>query len=240
MKNYIYCYLSLLLIFSCVSDPKKPQLQNTTYAVENSPSVEANVVFIQGEGQAFDKMNSTITDSTLASIFPDKSVNGIQEALEAFVNNYKAFKKDFPESDDVWELSVETEVVFQSETIITYSINTYSYTGGAHGNDHISLLNFDVSSGALIKNSDLFTKPQEFKNIARTMFIESQQQSNDSFKIEDYFFGNEFALPENMGYSDDGFILLYNVYEIASYAQGYTEFAIPFEDLNGILKYSPY
>ena len=54
--------------------------------------------------------------------------------------------------------------------------------------------------------------------------------------IEDYFFGEPFHLPDNIGYSEEGLILLYNVYEIASYAQGYTEFRIPFSELNTYLK----
>ena len=41
-------------------------------------------------------------------------------------------------------------------------------------------------------------------------------------------------LPENIGFSDEGVILLYNVYEIAPYSEGITEFTIPFEE---VLKY---
>jgi hypothetical protein len=240
MKSYFLYAILLLILVSCISDPEKPQLDYNSYGVEDFPSVEANIVFVKGEGAQFEKINKVIVDSTLAYLMQEEPVDSIQEALEKFVKNYQSFKKDFPESDQVWELSVETEVVFQTETVITYSINTYSYTGGAHGNDHITLLNFNASNGDLIGISDLIRKPREFKAIARQKFIESQKATNESFRMEDYFFGEDFELPENMGYSEDGFVLLYNVYEIASYAQGYTEFAIPFEDLDGILKFSPY
>ena len=54
--------------------------------------------------------------------------------------------------------------------------------------------------------------------------------------MEDVFFGKPFQLPENIGYSDDGLVLLYNVYEVASYDQDYIEFVIPFEELGSYLK----
>ena len=51
----------------------------------------------------------------------------------------------------------------------------------------------------------------------------------------DYFFGEEFHLPANIGYNDEGVLLFYNVYEIASYAVGITEFTIPFEEVEDYL-----
>ncbi|MEM1001149.1 MAG: DUF3298 domain-containing protein [Bacteroidota bacterium] len=240
MKKFVLFTLVFSLLNSCISDPKKTELDSNTYKLEGHPTVQANVVFVRGEGQHIDKINEVIIDSTIGSIFPDKPLESVPAALEEFVNNYKTFKKDFPETEQIWELSVETEVVFQSETVITYSISTYSFTGGAHGNDRIILLNFNPITGEHLKNSDLFKDTNAFLKIAKETFIESQKANNPLFSLEDYFFGEDFRLPENMGYSDDGFILLYNIYEIASYAQGYTEFAIPFEALNGLLNIAPY
>ena len=52
----------------------------------------------------------------------------------------------------------------------------------------------------------------------------------------DYFWGEPFHLPENIGLNDEGVIFFYNVYEIASYADGITEFTIPFSDIESLLK----
>ena len=200
----------------------------------------ANVIFIQGEQSAIQTINKTIIDSTIASIFPDSQFNTVPETLDAFVNDYETFKADFPESNQAWELRVETEIVFESKTVITYSINSYTFTGGAHGNDRIQLLNFDPITGRILMNSELFSDPESFKNIARDAFLTSQNSSNQNFNMEDYFFGEEFTIPENMGYSETGFILLYNVYEIATYDQGYTEIAIPYDHLERVLSLAPY
>ncbi len=53
--------------------------------------------------------------------------------------------------------------------------------------------------------------------------------------MEDYFFGNDFQLPESLGFSDEGLIILYNPYEIASYSQGIIEFTIPYDTINDYL-----
>lgn len=225
---------------SCLSDSNDNAYTTESFSVNDFPNIKANIVFVSNDTPESQKINQVIIDSTLASLYLDKPVDNIQEALDTFVSDYKGFKKDFPDSNGVWELIVETEVVFESETVISYSINTYSFTGGAHGNDRIILLNFDASTGNIINQGDLFQDLEKLKNIAESFFIKSQKESSDTFNMEDYFFGQEFQLPENMSYSDDGFLMLYNVYEIASYAQGYTEFVIPYDELEGILKISPY
>ena len=53
--------------------------------------------------------------------------------------------------------------------------------------------------------------------------------------MEDFFFGKDFQLPETLGYSDEGLIVLYNPYEIASYSQGIIEFTIPYSEISSFL-----
>jgi hypothetical protein len=53
--------------------------------------------------------------------------------------------------------------------------------------------------------------------------------------MTDFFFGKDFVLPENIGYNEEGLLLLYNTYEIASYAMGITEFTIPYSEINNLL-----
>ena len=240
MKKIIVLSLLFSFFFSCLSDGKKASVAEKVFEAKDHPSVQANIRFLEGTGDAYNAMNTIIIDSTLASLYLEKPSESIPLALEEFASQYEAFKKEFPESEQQWELNVETEIVFESETVLTYAINTYTYTGGAHGNDRVILLNFNATTGALLNNSELFTNMSEFTKVAKDWFIKTQKASNPDFSMEDFFFGEHFKLPENMGYSDDGFILLYNVYEIASYAQGYTEFAIPYDALKGLLKKAPY
>jgi len=240
VKKFLGLVLLVGVLTSCMSERKKTTTKETSFTTEDFPTIQANIHFLEGQGKAYEEMNNTIIDSTLASFYLDRPAASVPDALDTFVKRYESFKADFPEAAQVWELSVETELVFESNTVLTYSINTYTYTGGAHGNDRLQLLNFDVQTGAILQPTALIKDQEAFRTVAERYFMSSQKASSTTFNIEDYFFGEEFKLPETMGFTEEGMVLLYNVYEIASYAQGYTEFTIPYEALDGMLKISPY
>ena len=63
-----------------------------------------------------------------------------------------------------YEHTIETEVLYITESIITMGLSVYSDTGGAHGSDTIEFLNFDPETGNLYSNEDLFTNIEGFKN----------------------------------------------------------------------------
>ena len=86
----------------------------------------------------------------------------------------------------------------------------------------------------MYSNEDLFTNIEGFKTLAKTYFLDHMK--NEGSNISEFFFGKDFQLPENIGFNEEGVILLYNVYEIASYNQGYTEFVIPLENVLQFLK----
>ena len=52
----------------------------------------------------------------------------------------------------------------------------------------------------------------------------------------EYFFNEDFDLPNNIGFNDEGIMFFYNVYDIASYADGITEFTVPYHTLEALLK----
>ena len=158
----------------------------------------------------------------------------LEEAIDKFDKAYYEFKEGFPSSEQRWNASIEGEVVYQSPQIITIAMNSYLDTGGAHGNDNITFLNFNAKTGDTFTNEDLLEINDELINLAKTYF---EREAADLGKsMDDYFFGEQFHLPANIGFSDEGVVFLYNVYEIASFADGYTEFVIPFSELSNVLK----
>ena len=112
-------------------------------------------------------------------------------------------------------------------------LTVYTDTGGAHGNDNITFLNFNPENGKLFSNKELINNFDGFKTLAESYFLDHMK--NEDSDIEELFFGKPFQLPKNIGFNDKGIILLYNVYEIASYNQGYTEFFIPKEKAKAFL-----
>lgn len=156
----------------------------------------------------------------------------IKEALKQFNTEFVSFKKEFPEASQKWEAFIDGEVTFQSAELISIAINSYLDTGGAHGNTHVKFFNFNAQTGKLYSKDDLIVNADELSKVVQKKLKAEIEANSNEESMEDIFFGKEFQLPESIGYSDEGLIILYNPYEIASYAQGIIEFTIPFEEVS--------
>lgn len=227
-----------MLLNSCETEFNPATFKTTSI----DKAFEANISAIYDKATGNTELSKTINTNVEKAIVSalsttDEEQKDLNTYLKGFNTEFVNFTKDFPDaSEPVWELNIETEITYQSEAIITIAISTYVFEGGAHGNDQIKFLNLDAKTGQPFSQSDLITNEKDFKTLAESYFLKSLEIENSDLKMEDYFFGEPFHLPENIGFSDDGLVLLYNVYEVASYAQGYTEFVIPFEDVESYLK----
>ena len=65
--------------------------------------------------------------------------------------------------------------------------------------------------------------------MAKTYFDASIKDKSTLFEKDN------FTLPVNIGYTEEGLILAYNVYEIAPYSTGLIDFTIPYEEADDYL-----
>ncbi len=228
-----------LVLFSCKKD--SIPLSFSDQSIEKTQNANITISYPKAEG---DKIISTNINKTIENFLAneinmsektDKALT-LDEAIKGFDQEYKAFKDDFSDSTQQWEALIESEVNYESENIICVTVNSYLDTGGAHGNSHVTFLNFDKKTGKLLKREDIITDEDAFKDIAKPYFEKATKPLSNDESEEDMFFGEAFQLPENIGFNSGGVILLYNVYEIASYAQGITEFTIPYKEAKPFLK----
>lgn len=145
-------------------------------------------------------------------------------------------ESEFP---TIWELETTSEVLFVSSRAISISMENYGYTGGAHPNSNMVLLNFDLSTGKPLELSALISDMQAMKRLAERAFRESRDLSPDADLNEAGFFGdNGFQLPANFGITPEGLYFYYNSYEIAAYAAGPTDFVLAWKDLGDLVRKS--
>ncbi len=237
MKRPFYLIVLLVLLSSCNSESKPITFE--TVVAENSYDADVTLIYDKAEGntELSKTINKAIESAIIMTLNSSENEVDLTTALDNFNTEFVNFTTNFPEADaPKWELFIETERIYQSEDLITMAITTYEYKGGAHGNDKISFLNLEAQTGTVLNQNDLIKNLPEFKDLAETYLKPSLSAEDKDLKMEDLFFGEPFQLPENIGFSEDGLVLLYNVYEIASYNQGYTEFVIPFENAQAYLK----
>ncbi|MFD1062428.1 DUF3298 domain-containing protein [Winogradskyella litorisediminis] len=234
----VFVPLLLLVCLSSCKEEVKP-LEFETIFVEDNFQTEIEVAFDMAKenSDVAKNINKEIKKAILKNIpiSENSKIETIDEALKDFETQFLNFKNDFEDSEQTWYLSVETELIYKSENIITMGLSTYSDTGGAHGNGTIQFLNFNPETGKILPQTEFISNMDGFKKLAESFFLDHMK--NEGTDVSEFFFGKPFQLPENIGFNDEGVILLYNTYEIASYNQDYIEFVIPMETAQDFLSF---
>lgn len=237
LKKLIPFVVFLLVLSACDSEVKPVEFKTNTI----STAFEADISVAYDEATHSNDLSKAINKSIETAILhtvnsADKETD-IDAVLKHFNDEYLKFVQEYPEAaEPIWELNIESELTYQSPEIITIAISAYEFKGGAHGNDQVKLLNLDAKTGSTLEINDIINDVEGFKKLAEAKFLKSIEKDKNNLTMESFFFGEPFKLPENIGFSEEGLILLYNVYEVASYDLGYTEFMIPFEDAEAFLK----
>ncbi|WP_034042676.1 DUF3298 and DUF4163 domain-containing protein [Wocania ichthyoenteri] len=225
------------LLLGCKKD-MSIVFSETKLTSENNSIVDVNIPLTDENNDIAKSINLSIKDYVIGALQigepNNSSSKSVEESIKNFNNEYNNFINDFPESTQEWEAQIDGEVILKTQDIISVSLTSYTNTGGAHGNLNISFLNFDASTGKIIDNDKLFTDIEGFKTIVKKYFDASAEGKDLLFDSEN------FQLPENIGFSDDGVILLYNTYEIAPYSTGIIEFSIPIEEANPYLVFNSF
>lgn len=237
MKHIISIIAFILVLTSCSSEIKPATFETISVNEVFDAQITATYSKAEGNSELSNTINTNVETIIIETLSTPENKRELKTLLQDFNTEYLEFKKNFSEeSEPVWELDIESELTYQSEEVITIAISTYEFKGGAHGNDQIKFLNLDAKTGNVLDLNDIIEDKAKFKTLAKSHFKKTFELEGATVNMEDFFFGEPFQLPENIGYSDEGLVLLYNVYEVASYDQGYIEFVIPFDELDSILK----
>lgn len=232
IKHYFLIGCCCLFVFSCKNDPLIT-FKETSITSNDGLIVEVNIPLAEGSKTVADAINNTVEKSVISSLqigdIDTLAFHSIKDGIEGFNKEFETFKHDFPETAYPWEAQIDGDVMYQSNTIISLALTSYTNTGGAHGNLVIRFFNFNAQTGKTIPNTELFHDKATFYNLAKTCFQEQVDYKNILFEPE------KFVLPSNIGYSEDGIILLYNTYEIAPYSAGVIEVTIPYDQVNSLL-----
>ena len=238
MKKIALIIVMIPLFWSC-DDEVQITFEDTLIETTEKAKISIDIPKAVGTAEVAAKINDVIekhvaNQTNMANdSMRDISLN---DAIQKFNYEYITFKNDFPESPQQWEALIDGEVIFQTPEIISITINAYVDTGGAHGNTIVRFLNFDAQTGEQLTKTDLIEDMKGFIKVVEKAFKVETKPEDENETMEDFFFGEEFQLPETIGYTDEGVVILYNTYEIASYAQGITEFTIPFADVEQYLR----
>lgn len=249
MKKFLALLLLTGLITSCGKTNKQDENKADNAVSINFVSKEYNkteegvtgkiaIPFAEGETATAKAINEKIY-STLKSVILIKSTaTTYEELLDAFAADYQGLKKEFPSSAIGYDITVEGSVELNNANLICIELDTYLFTGGAHGIPYTYALLFDGQTGKELAINDVISDIPAFTKVAEANFRKTFEIATDA-KITStgFTFENDtFALPSTILFNDHNVILHYNHYEIASYAEGDKEVSIPLEEVKDLLK----
>ncbi len=208
----------------------------------NCAKVIASYPMVKGTPAGVGKnINDSILEFVKYSITtfqPDPGQNNITIAdlVDEFFEEYKIFTEDYPDFEMPWSVEIRGKLLYQSDRVVSFEMEEYSFTGGAHPNYNITLFNFDLIKGQTIRLEDFITDQEKLKAIASEKFREERQiKKGDSFESAGFLFGDAFTLPANFALTKEGLYLFYNPYEVGAYVLGPTAFTIPYQEIESIM-----
>jgi len=235
--NIVSLSVCLIILFTACVEEQRLIFQESNITTKDNAIVEINIPMASGNTKIASKINSVIENHIIKALQSDAidetAKISIEESITSFNNEFINFKYDFPDSAQEWEAQIDGEIMYQSANVVSFALTSYRNTGGAHGNLVISFLNFNSQTGEKILNDTLFSDLNTFKILAEPYYkkeIENKEVFSNNLE--------NFKLSKNIGFNDEGVILLYNQYEIAPYSTGIIEFTVPFESVSELLNFN--
>lgn len=203
------------------------------------PKVTIDIFDFKDESSISTTINNSLRKEVIKQLLYDDEIEvaTIDEAIISFKNGYLDLKKMYADETVGWEATIKGEVLFENKDILSIQLETYIFTGGAHGYSATRLLNFDKKKGDQLENWQLFKDKEGFEHFAELKFrIQEDIPQNSYINSTGFMFEDEqFYLPNNIGFTKKGLELVYNQYEVASYADGPIIMVLPYLEIQNYL-----
>jgi len=211
----------------------------------NCPEITINYFEAIGEAAISEKINDSIHQWIINSLYigdPNNksTAKNITEAAQSFIKTYRLDNAAYPDMAAEYEARLTITPILVTEEILSVEIKQYNYTGGAHGYGSSTFHNFDVETGESVPRDALFSNAEGFKKLAEEHFKKKYRiPKSESINATGLWFKEDvFYLPNSIGFTKKNVLLVYNPYEIASYAQGAFEVKIPIVEATEFLSFS--
>jgi len=236
-----FSYLILILwLVSCEEDHKLTFIasKQMDHACADCTKIELMIPEAQGNSKLVRTINTAVNEEVIRLLTFDDTIiiRNPQDAITSFKKGFSELRKKF-EDEAPWEAKISAQVSYEDKERITLSLDSYLFTGGAHGYRALTYLNFDKKQEEELEHWQLFKDVAHFEHFAELKFrIQEGIPQNTAINSTGFMFENGiFHLPKNIGFTAEGLLLLYNPYEVASYADGSVPLLIPYEEVTNYL-----
>ena len=214
-------YPQAMLKTICITeDNSNIEIVDKVYKSKNN-YLDINVIIPQIKG---------LNNNKQEKIINDKIIKWTQLWIGDAKGIADEYFKDNPSPLISYQLYVRYKITNRDD-IISFYIDYYQFTGGAHGITNRVAYNIDVATGNELKLEDIFKKD----------FLNNEISRQISKDPDRYFTGKDGfnGINENQNFyiKNKKLVIYFELYEIAPYASGISEFVIPNKIIKENLKY---
>lgn len=194
----------------------------------------------------------TALQDSLTAVLQTAKADNIDQALTAYVNNpdiladgdsidYQAERVDtlpsVSSSFMVYDISTSAAISEVNTKYVTYQVENYSYTGGAHPNTVSSPFTYDLAAGQVLTFDNTFLPGYESKllEIIKNTLAAQLGVSGPNKLAEAGIFTDQMFLSHDIFVNNGQLVFHYNPYDIAPYALGEINVSIPPYQLRDML-----
>lgn len=190
--------------------------------------------------------STTYTEIKLS--YPKSSATELPEIFNYVTATKADFIKNYanPSAQDVidldlrnngpYQLYMDTRLATSSKTV-SYILETYEFTGGAHGGTTINTFTYDLSTGKLVTIENVFTPSylSVVAPMAKTYFTSSLGDNSQPSMIED---GTSATTTNYSSWylTDKTVVFIFGQYQVGPYVIGIQEFPIEKSSIQNILQ----
>lgn len=202
-----------------------------------------------------DSIRSSICEIITETAFgSDYSGLGVKEAADKYASDFLAEyrstsmelmedlrKEGLLEEDTApvfnWATEINGYFSGRYKDVISYTVNSYVYEGGAHGSSAETSVNIDLKTGKQVTEEDFFIPGyKESLSALLSSHLRDAMPDQDSYEA---LFVKDIEPNGNFKVSEDSLTYIYGQYEIGPYYLGIVKVNIPWDELGDLVRNHP-
>lgn len=249
MKKLIYLLLLPIVLVSCKNNStfsfEEKEFSSTSEVnctSENCTQITINTALITSpdnqKTQLINSSNIALINELLPFTDNEAEVDQYEEITASFIDAYEEMAKKFPSDAFPWKATVTNNITFYNQDLISFAIEYYTYSGGAHGFKGEKAVHYNPKTGHIYSNEELFSDWNAFQHLVETKLrVKKGINPNDNISQNGLLFDeDQFKMPENIFIYEDSIVAYYNSFDITAFSDEPVRIDIPKNEANNFLK----
>lgn len=176
-------------------------------------------------------------NSALTALIEQSLVGQTGDLINEGGSSYESYIKSYlADAVKNGEASLTAKLIRQTGPLVLLRLDTYVYSGGAHGMPGSAFLNFDRRRNKRLSLDDVVRDGKRAALMDKLREVHGAWRQQEGYTDADFLKTWPFVETDNFALMEDGIVFGYAAYEIAPYAAGLPELKIPYVELQDILK----